>query len=215
MKADDNTRNTPGVIAKAGDFVLIKNRFPHGRFEGSIAMLLDDLLDDGSKARVDFGVEVGRGVGMGRFKGYFYGDLIKPMRREWPGDDFDEVTFDEVFVPDQSAIDPQTYEPPAWMRLPYVIWKTTSGQEIIVNRSYQLMWQRDGADGPVERARQRWVDDMVPSETEYLFDDFSSPTRDPKTIKRCELILQMWGVTEEMRFALPTRGQRARVLRKA
>ncbi len=82
--------------------------------------------------------------------------------------------------------------------LPYGKWTCADGREVLFNRGYKPIWQRLG--GCVSAAdRNEWV---KWEKQEWFYTDFNSPVKchgaskkkRDETIRRCEAILNAWGV---------------------
>lgn len=77
-------------------------------------------------------------------------------------------------------------------RLPYGKWTREDGSEVLFNRGYQPIWQRKSQSSAAEEiGRGEWVNHV---KEEWFYDDGSSPWFDGKTLKKCEAILEEWGV---------------------
>jgi hypothetical protein len=79
--------------------------------------------------------------------------------------------------------------------LPYCLIKW-EGREILYNRFYQPLWERD-ANGVVTRSteqyRWKWVDERFYNESSSE----TTPWENANALKRCEDVLREWGVPIE------------------
>jgi hypothetical protein len=87
--------------------------------------------------------------------------------------------------------------------LPYGVWTTIEGREVLFNREYQALWQRSAGD--VTRANPReWVVGIDHDKTKFLYADDNAPdaqrsaSASKASIVRCRILLTEWGVTEDV-----------------
>lgn len=165
MTADIHAIRGPVEARRAG---AMKGELPSGtlvRMKGSALFL--GWVPRGTMGRV---VEDPYGI----FKVMTEGGLIECCRHE-------------VTVCRDQAI-PFT---PMRHRLPYGMWTCADGREVLFNRDYKPIWQRR-TGGPAEQAD---ADEWVRFERqEWFYLDHNTPWVNKASKRRCEAILQDWGV---------------------
>jgi hypothetical protein len=70
--------------------------------------------------------------------------------------------------------------------LPYGVWTTAGGGQILFNRDYSPIWQRSANAAAIRIAAWRWVDW---AQQNYFFDDDNAPFHDGATKKICARIV--------------------------
>jgi hypothetical protein len=72
--------------------------------------------------------------------------------------------------------------------LPYGMWTTKVGEEILFNRKYEPIWSRTpGKVEPKHFAEPEWIKDIA--HQDYFFNDGTSPFLKGKTAKNVETLL--------------------------
>lgn len=79
------------------------------------------------------------------------------------------------------------------LELPYGMWTTADGREVLFNRKYAAIWQRD-ASGVVTPADPTLVLERIAA-TRWFYDGYASPPwANAATRRRCLAILAEWGI---------------------
>jgi hypothetical protein len=106
------------------------------------------------------------------------------------------VGSNDIYVPKESVL-LDGYCVPNAASLPYGVWTTKDGVQVIYNRDYKPIFER-GVDGVVSHAKDNWVPNI---ETDtHLYDDSFLPGHNEETMRKCEELFADWGITDEMRF---------------
>jgi hypothetical protein len=74
-------------------------------------------------------------------------------------------------------------------RLPYGKWTCSAGREVLFNRNYHPIWQRqpDGSVSAADRSeRVQWC------RQEWFYDDGNPPWVNKESLEKCEAILCEW-----------------------
>ena len=85
----------------------------------------------------------------------------------------------------------------AWQQLyrrvlPYGIWTLPNGDEVLFNRDYDPIRIRGKADGVVRVCHPHWVDGVTDEQTQFFYQDHTSPTLNAKTHAVVAGILAEW-----------------------
>lgn len=83
---------------------------------------------------------------------------------------------------DQSPLDE-----PMRFRLPYGIWTTEEGRELLFNRDYKPIWERNGKESVEQADRSEWVKGI--DGQSWFYGDHNPPWVDRKSLERCTAAL--------------------------
>ncbi|MCL1863617.1 MAG: hypothetical protein FWF78_08630 [Defluviitaleaceae bacterium] len=84
------------------------------------------------------------------------------------------------------------------MWLPYGRWVCSDGREVLFNRFYEPIWERNANinnNQPFRADPHEWIENIV--EAVSYYDDGSPPYRGKKTFNKCLSILKDFGVVGE------------------